>query len=184
MRPAAAAPATKLDFFGLDARRFRRGRRRVGLAEASGAQQVRDWVYGKGVADPAADDQPLEARPRACSPTRRPLRHRRRHRPAGAAATARRSSCSRGPTASIAETVMIPDDDRRTACVSSQVGCPVGCKFCASGINGVKGNLSAGADRRAGLPAQRITLLGQQTAAASPTSSSWAWASRSRITPT
>ncbi|MEY5032357.1 MAG: putative dual-specificity methyltransferase RlmN, partial [Planctomycetota bacterium] len=29
------------------------------------------------------------------------------------------------------ETVMIPTDDRKTACVSSQVGCPVGCKFCA-----------------------------------------------------
>jgi 23S rRNA (adenine2503-C2)-methyltransferase len=43
-----------------------------------------------------------------------------------------------------AETVMIPDGNRRTACVSSQVGCPVGCRFCASGINGVKGNLSAG----------------------------------------
>src|SRR3954469_5153817 len=42
-----------------------------------------------------------------------------------------------------AETVMIPDGDRFTACVSSQVGCPVGCTFCASGINGVKGNLSA-----------------------------------------
>jgi 23S rRNA (adenine2503-C2)-methyltransferase len=39
---------------------------------------------------------------------------------------------------------MIPDADRRTACVSSQVGCPVQCKFCASGINGVKGNLSPG----------------------------------------
>jgi 23S rRNA (adenine2503-C2)-methyltransferase len=38
---------------------------------------------------------------------------------------------------------MIPDDDRRTACVSSQVGCPVGCKFCASGMEGAKGNLSA-----------------------------------------
>src|SRR6185312_16999506 len=33
---------------------------------------------------------------------------------------------------------------RRTACISSQVGCPVGCKFCASGVGGVKGNLSAG----------------------------------------
>ncbi len=42
-----------------------------------------------------------------------------------------------------AETVMIPDGDRRTACVSSQVGCPVGCTFCASGLAGVKGNLSA-----------------------------------------
>jgi 23S rRNA (adenine2503-C2)-methyltransferase len=42
-----------------------------------------------------------------------------------------------------AETVMIPDEDRRTACVSSQVGCPVGCKFCASGVGGAKGNLTA-----------------------------------------
>jgi 23S rRNA (adenine2503-C2)-methyltransferase len=43
---------------------------------------------------------------------------------------------------------MIPSDDptgpRRTACVSSQVGCPVGCRFCASGIGGLDGNLSAG----------------------------------------
>ena len=46
------------------------------------------------------------------------------------------------PGGASAETVMIPDGDRRTACVSSQVGCPVGCKFCASGINGVKGNLA------------------------------------------
>jgi 23S rRNA (adenine2503-C2)-methyltransferase len=48
------------------------------------------------------------------------------------------------PDGSQAETVMIPDGARRTACVSSQVGCPVGCRFCASGVNGVKGNLSAG----------------------------------------
>ena len=47
------------------------------------------------------------------------------------------------PDGSNAETVMIPDADRRTACVSSQVGCPVGCKFCASGINGSKGNLNS-----------------------------------------
>lgn len=43
-----------------------------------------------------------------------------------------------------AETVMIPDNDRRTACMSSQFGCPVGCKFCASGLDGVKGNLTPG----------------------------------------
>ena len=42
------------------------------------------------------------------------------------------------------ETVMIPDDKRRSICVSSQVGCPVGCKFCASGLNGLKGSLDAG----------------------------------------
>jgi 23S rRNA (adenine2503-C2)-methyltransferase len=48
------------------------------------------------------------------------------------------------PEPATTETVMIPDHDRRTACVSSQVGCPVGCKFCASGLNGLKGNLTAG----------------------------------------
>ena len=36
------------------------------------------------------------------------------------------------------------DGDRRTACISSQVGCPVGCRFCASGIGGLEKNLTAG----------------------------------------
>lgn len=42
------------------------------------------------------------------------------------------------------ECVMIPTEDRKTACISSQVGCPVGCKFCASGIGGLDGSLSVG----------------------------------------
>ncbi len=48
------------------------------------------------------------------------------------------------PDGAEAETVMIPDGQRRTACVSSQVGCPVGCRFCASGVAGLKQNLTAG----------------------------------------
>ncbi len=42
------------------------------------------------------------------------------------------------------ETVWIPAEGRNTACVSSQVGCPVGCRFCASGLDGVRRNLRAG----------------------------------------
>ncbi len=42
------------------------------------------------------------------------------------------------------ECVMIPTETRRTACISSQIGCPVGCRFCASGLGGLDGNLSAG----------------------------------------
>ncbi len=42
------------------------------------------------------------------------------------------------------ECVLIPADGRRTACISSQVGCPVGCAFCASGVGGLEGNLTAG----------------------------------------
>ncbi len=49
-------------------------------------------------------------------------------------------------TARQTECVMIPalDTERKTACISSQIGCPVGCKFCATGIGGLDGNLSAG----------------------------------------
>ncbi|MFQ5504878.1 MAG: 23S rRNA (adenine(2503)-C(2))-methyltransferase RlmN, partial [Planctomycetota bacterium] len=39
------------------------------------------------------------------------------------------------------EMVMIPEGERNTLCVSSQVGCPVGCIFCASGLFGVRRNL-------------------------------------------
>jgi 23S rRNA (adenine2503-C2)-methyltransferase len=42
------------------------------------------------------------------------------------------------------ECVMIPEQDRRTACISTQVGCGMGCVFCASGLNGVARNLSVG----------------------------------------
>ncbi|HQR06228.1 MAG TPA: 23S rRNA (adenine(2503)-C(2))-methyltransferase RlmN [Gemmatales bacterium] len=42
------------------------------------------------------------------------------------------------------ECVMIPDYDRRTACMSTQVGCGMGCVFCASGLNGVMRNLEPG----------------------------------------
>lgn len=42
------------------------------------------------------------------------------------------------------ECVMIPDAARRTACISTQVGCGMGCVFCASGLNGVQRNLKPG----------------------------------------
>ena len=42
------------------------------------------------------------------------------------------------------ETVYIPERDRATLCVSSQVGCKMGCKFCMTGRQGFKANLTAG----------------------------------------
>jgi 23S rRNA (adenine2503-C2)-methyltransferase len=54
--------------------------------------------------------------------------------------------------ANLIESVLIPASpalygersDRRTICVSSQVGCAYGCKFCASGLDGWTRNLDAG----------------------------------------
>jgi 23S rRNA (adenine2503-C2)-methyltransferase len=42
------------------------------------------------------------------------------------------------------EAVLIPSLDRVTGCVSSQVGCKFRCSFCASGLFGLKRNLTAG----------------------------------------
>ena len=105
------------------------------------AEQLLDWVYGKLITDPQAMTNLSPA-------DRRLLAEKAEFCTANVAVRQASSDGTRKlllawPTGATAETVMIPDGDRRTACVSSQVGCPVGCKFCASGINGVAGNLAA-----------------------------------------
>ena len=158
VRAGTPEPTAKLPFFGLTSGEFDAAVVEWGWPRFR-AQQVRDWVYGKGVTDPALMTN---------------LGKRERDTLAGRVAfmassvTALQASndgtrklllswenapaSERGPSEggtlrvtepAVAECVMIPDGDRRTACISSQVGCPVGCKFCASGINGVKGNLTA-----------------------------------------
>jgi len=54
-------------------------------------------------------------------------------------------SCMVGgkPEVSAIEAVMIPDDGRKTLCVSSQAGCKMGCHFCMTGRQGFHGNLDA-----------------------------------------
>jgi len=105
------------------------------------ADQLRDWVYRKNVIDPSRMTN-FSAVDRA----------RIAERFSFTSAELTKDQISEDGTrkllltwanSSVAETVMIPDADRRTACVSSQVGCPVKCRFCASGVNGVKGNLTA-----------------------------------------
>lgn len=42
------------------------------------------------------------------------------------------------------ECVLLREEDRRSICISSQVGCAMGCVFCASGLDGVERNLTRG----------------------------------------
>ncbi len=42
------------------------------------------------------------------------------------------------------ESVIIPEEKRTTLCISTQVGCPLDCKFCATGLMGYKKNLTPG----------------------------------------
>jgi 23S rRNA (adenine2503-C2)-methyltransferase len=113
-------------------------------------KQVRDWVYAKGIDDPAKMTNLSPADRAALSAgfsfgSYEILKHQQSD---DGTHKLLLSWNKDGEVTEIvpeiqAETVMIPDADRRTACVSSQVGCPVGCRFCASGIGGVKRNLTA-----------------------------------------
>ncbi|MCK5168631.1 MAG: 23S rRNA (adenine(2503)-C(2))-methyltransferase RlmN [Bacteroidales bacterium] len=70
------------------------------------------------------------------------------------------------------ESVLIPVDNRATACISTQVGCNLGCEFCATGKLGLKRNLSVGeiyhqlveimklADEKYNLSLTNIVLMG------------------------
>ena len=42
------------------------------------------------------------------------------------------------------ECLLMAEEDRRTVCISTQVGCGMGCVFCASGLKGVERNLTRG----------------------------------------
>ncbi|MCK5113548.1 MAG: 23S rRNA (adenine(2503)-C(2))-methyltransferase RlmN [Phycisphaerae bacterium] len=55
------------------------------------------------------------------------------------------------------ETVMIPSSTRTTVCVSTQVGCALGCTFCASGLGGLVRNLTGGEIIEQVLQLQAIT---------------------------
>jgi 23S rRNA (adenine2503-C2)-methyltransferase len=149
--PAAVANPTRLDFFDLLPADVERHVADLGWPGFR-ARQLLQWVYEKNVIDPLAMTNFSKL-------DRERLAERFGF---GSHAQVTRQSSEDGTIKLLlgweggasAETVMIPDGrsvdqrrqspERRTACVSSQVGCPVGCRFCASGMNGVKGSLTAG----------------------------------------
>ncbi len=105
------------------------------------ADQLIEWVYDKG----AASWDEMSNLPK---PLRQWLADNAELRHASVAADAiaedgTRKLLLRFPDGASVETVWIPSPRRHTVCVSSQVGCPVGCRFCASGLDGVVRNLSA-----------------------------------------
>ena len=105
------------------------------------AAQLFDWVQKKGASDyDAMSNLPKATRSRLAE--RMPVRSTRvieRH-------------ASEDDTVKLlvelrdgqrVECVLIPEGERATACISTQVGCGVGCIFCASGADGVIRNLDA-----------------------------------------
>lgn len=106
------------------------------------ADQIRRWIYGKRVnAFAEMHDVPAS------------LREGMTHEFRFFGATIARHQVSKDGTEKLllelgdgefTECVLMREEDRRTVCISSQVGCAMGCIFCASGLMGVKRNLTTG----------------------------------------
>jgi len=59
------------------------------------------------------------------------------------------------------ESVLIPDEDRLTLCISSQAGCALGCRFCLTGAGGIRRNLLPHEITGQVLMASRLLAAGQ-----------------------
>jgi 23S rRNA (adenine2503-C2)-methyltransferase len=114
------------------------------------AKQITDWIYKKRVASfDAMTDLPNELRAELAAEFDTPKMEV--VRVLGSKDTTQKF-LFRLRDQNLIESVLIPaspalygqPSDRRTICVSSQVGCAYGCKFCASGLEGWTRNLDAG----------------------------------------
>lgn len=106
------------------------------------ADQIRRWVFGKRINDfEAMHDLPLPLRA-ALGEEFRLFASQIVHHQVAADRT-EKLLLRLGDGAHI-ECVLMREPDRRTVCISTQVGCAMGCVFCASGLLGLKRNLSSG----------------------------------------
>lgn len=124
--------------FGYDALRDRF--RQEGWS-AYRADQVLQWIYTRGVGDASLmTDLPAEMRDRLVRDweinalTLKAVQKSR---------DGTRKLALRTRDGSTIEAVMIPEERRNTLCVSTQVGCPLACSFCATGAMGLTRNLRA-----------------------------------------
>ena len=117
------------------------------LAESLGApryrgRQIATWLYAKGATDIAAmSDLPRELRERLAERAEIGLPEIERRTPSQDGSQKLVLKLRDG---SRIQSVLMPDDDRLTLCVSTQVGCGFGCAFCFTGTMGLERNLTAG----------------------------------------
>ena len=130
-----------MDFYGLTSPDARSWAAAIGLPAYRGDQLVAG-LYRPGVArfaDIPGLPRELCARLDAGFTLLPAAEHRRQESADGTVKSLLRLGDGR-----LVECVSIPTSERHTVCVSSQVGCAVGCTFCASGQEGVERDLSAG----------------------------------------
>lgn len=105
------------------------------------AQQLFQWVYGKRVADPQLmSDIKRQGREVLAGTFSFPAAAIRERK---ISIDGTRKYLFGVDSGDLVESVMIKQPKRMTLCVSSQVGCALGCHFCQTGTMGLKRNLSA-----------------------------------------
>src|SRR5216684_1811526 len=127
-------------------------------------RQIASWIYAKGATDIAAmSDLPKELRQKLTEQAEVALPEVERRTPSQDGSE--KLVLRLGDGARI-QAVLMPDEDRLTLCVSTQVGCGFGCAFCFTGTMGVERNLTAGeivgqvmAARAGLLPGSRLTHI-------------------------
>jgi len=112
----------------------------VGLPKFA-AKQMADWLYKKNVA--SIDD--MTNLPKAGRAKLAEAYEVGRREPIDVAVSVDGTKKYLfGVNGGYVETAYIPDSDRATLCVSSQVGCKMSCRFCMTGRQGFGANLTAG----------------------------------------
>jgi 23S rRNA (adenine2503-C2)-methyltransferase len=105
-------------------------------------RQLALWMYRKGVADlEAMTDLPREFRAALAARAVVAAPSIERVTPSQDGS---RKVVLRLPGDALVSAVLMPDDDRLTLCLSTQVGCGFGCAFCLTGTMGLERNLTTG----------------------------------------
>ncbi len=137
--PAVTAPASKLNLLDLDRRDLDAFFARLG-EKPFRAVQLMKWLYHERVTDFAAMTnlgKALRERLAECAEIRLPEIVLDQASQDGS-----HKWLIRLDSGNSVETVFIPEPDRGTLCVSSQIGCPLDCSFCATAQQGFNRNLS------------------------------------------
>ena len=105
------------------------------------AGQLARWLYGRHIEDPSAmSDLSLKHRELLAARFGRALTPPER---VSVSADGTKKYLYRTLQGAYVEAAYIPDGDRATLCVSSQAGCRMGCRFCATGRQGLQHSLTA-----------------------------------------
>ncbi|MES1927302.1 23S rRNA (adenine(2503)-C(2))-methyltransferase RlmN [Salinisphaera sp. T31B1] len=140
---AGADGIARTNLFGLDREAMAAFFRSHGES-AFRAKQVMQWIYARGVTDfDGMTDLSKKLRERlpAIAEIRPPAKIREQQAADGTRKWLLAVTEDLDPDNAI-EAVYIPESDRATLCISSQIGCALDCSFCATGKQGLNRNLT------------------------------------------